>query len=118
MMGMFLGLLLAWAIAAAIPYLDENSSARTLRKAYDRVEVGDDAERAAAQVLGGIAGQLVFGSVDRWLISDKPRLFQDHWVLEVCIADGKVVGKRVGIADDLTVAPAGAPEPVGSCSPK
>lgn len=118
-LGFGLGVLAVVCVWAAIPYFHRASFNSEIRVVFDHVTVGQGNKEAALTLVSHTRGLPVGSSnangVQRWFLSAPHRLLQDHWVLVVCVADGRVKGKRIGIGDNANVSPAGAPPPQGDC---
>jgi len=113
--GLLVGLAIAGVLWIVAPYVERSSENARIAALYSKIQVGVTRERGAVLFLDGVSGQSVFALADRWMALSPPRFLQDQWVLVVCLADGKVIGKRVGTGDELSVTPQGAPAPEGTC---
>jgi len=121
-----LGLLTGVAVAVGLFWFDMSGQARASRGQvigiYHAVNIGDSAGEAAQAVLKQLHGAGFYAAetspVTRWYVSERTDFFQRHWVLVICIEQGKVTGKRFGTGDDVAVKPQDAPSSVGACVPK
>ena len=120
LIGLMLGLGLSALAIAVLPYYRAADEDKGLAELFGRVELGTEAAATANMLMSRSSGQTlhvlpVSLTKRQWLISSQSRFMQDNWVLVVCIHEEKVVGKRIGIADDISVRPDEAPQPEGSC---
>jgi hypothetical protein len=112
---MLFGIVIGCGIWIAFPYFARDGSNAKIARLFAIVYVGELQERSSSRLLESLDGQTAFAGKNQWMIAAPSRFLQDHWVLVVCLGEGKVLGKRIGTADEIFVTPRGAPAAEGSC---
>lgn len=114
--GIVISLCVVWLV-------NRNSDSKSdLIDIFNKIEIGTSTGSAAAMIISTLRRAELHTSLDgsttKWYASSTPQLMQGHWILVICIENDRVVGKRFGLGDDVSIAPTKAPREIGTCNPK